>query len=177
MPRVLTKTKNRAGKDRACGKCARPILPGEKYRTWSFRYGGTRFRCDRPECAPRPSELTQSLMGSVYAAQESFEDQAAAGFETVADIVTAVEEVAEAAQEVCDQYREAAEPFGGAGEHAERADELESWISELEGFMPEEEPDDEEEAEGDEEAIEDLQQEAREKALTEAQELVNGCPL
>ena len=168
MPRVMTKTKNRAGKERACGKCRRPILPGEKYRTWSFRYGGTYFRCHRAECSPRPSELTQSLMSSVYAAQESFEDQASAGFESVEDVRTALQEVVDAATEVKEQYEQAAEPFGGAGEHQERADELESWIGELEGFYPDDEPED---------GTDEEKAEAIETARNEAQELVNGCPL
>jgi hypothetical protein len=205
MPRVMTKTKNRAGADRACGKCGEPIRPGEKYRTWSFRYGGTYFRCNRAACAPRASELTQSIIGEVYSAQEAFEDSVTAE-STVAEIKEAVEAVRDAAQEVADQYREAAEPFGGAGENGERADELEGWIGDLDGFYPDEEPDgvSEEAREAIEEKmradgfteedepewqsvlevrLEELGEDteaiaaAREAAFEEAQELVGGCPL
>lgn len=167
MPRVITKKKSSAGKPYACGKCRRPIEPGEDYRSWSFRYGGTYRRCFRPECAPRPSELTQSLMSSVYAAQEEFSD--GAPYETVADVVTAVEMVRDAAEEVREQYEAAAEPFGGQGEHQDRADELESWISDLESFSPEDDLDGED-------ALEDAAA-VVEAAFEEAEQLVGGCPL
>lgn len=154
MPRVIVKTKNRAGADRACGKCAAPILPGDKYRSWAFRFGGTYYRCSRPECAPRPSDLTQSLMGDVYAAIENAQDSMATT-ECVTDVKALVEEVTSAVEEVASAYREAAEAFGGAGENAERADELEGWQGDLESFDPSEEDD-----EFDEESIgRDLAQE------------------
>lgn len=170
MPRVFTRTKNRAGRERSCNRCGNKIEPGQKYRTWSFRYGGTYFRCtDCP--APRPSELTQSIMSEVYAAVENAEDQLP-GAESVADIRGLVEEVEQAAQEVADQYREAAEPFGGAGENAERADELEGWVSELQNFDPDEPDEPDEEDEEDDDAEDPL-----EDARNEATDLINGCPL
>jgi hypothetical protein len=126
MPRVQIKKKNRAGATRSCGRCQREIQPGEEYRSWSFRYGGTHYRCIRPECAPRRSELTQSLMGEVYDAIETAEAdiRGAESAEEISDALTTVSEVKE---DIASQYREAAEPFGGAGENAERADELEGW--------------------------------------------------
>ena len=80
MPRVTTRTKNRGGRDRHCGRCGEVIKPGEKYYTWAFRYGGSRFNCYRHH--PRQSELTQSKMSGVYAAIESAQDAIAAA-ETV----------------------------------------------------------------------------------------------
>lgn len=41
MPRVATRTKNKAGKPYDCDRCSEQIKPGEKYHEWSFRYGGT----------------------------------------------------------------------------------------------------------------------------------------
>lgn len=165
MPRVHTRTKSRRGAERRCGRCGEPILPGETYFTWSFRYGGQRFNCHRHR--PRQSELTQSLMGDVYAAIESAEDQLP-GCEVISDIAALVEEVAGAAREVADQYEQAAEPFGGQGENQDRADELGGWADDLESFQPDEPSEDDSDA---------VVAETLERARDEAQELLNGCPL
>jgi hypothetical protein len=141
VPRVLTRTKNKAGKPRNCSKCGERIEPGQGYYTWSFRYGGTYRRhvtCGRP----RQSELTQSKMSEVYRAVEDAETDLpeADSVEAVTELVQGVGAVA---QEVADEYREADEAFGGQGatEHAERADELEYWAQELEAWDPSDESD------------------------------------
>lgn len=142
MPRVSRKKKIKLGADRVCGRCGKKIEIGEHYLSWSFRYGGVRYRClDHP---PRPSDLTQSKLSAVYAAQEDAEDE-------IPQIVVedghsnedAIESVREVIQRVIDQiyetaeeYREAAEYFNGEGENAERADELEAWSGDLENFDP-----------------------------------------
>jgi hypothetical protein len=118
------------------------IEPGEPYFQYSFRYGGTHFRCK--DHRPRRSETTQSILGEVYAAIEVAEDDLP-GAEHVSDVVALVEGVAEIVDGVVDQYRSAAEHFGGGGSNAERADELEGWKDELESFDPEEEDGDEDE--------------------------------
>lgn len=158
MPRVTEKTKNRAGKDYTCGRCGKKIEPGERYLSWSFRYGGKHFRC--MEHRPRPSELTQSKMSSVYGAVESAEDEL--HNTEFSELPSLVEQVQEVAQEVADEYREAAEPFGGEGENAERADELEGWADELSSFTLTVEEDDEN---------------ALEEARAEVEEAIGGCPL
>jgi len=198
MPRVTEQKKSRAGAERKCGRCGKVIEPGEQYLSWSFRYGGTHFRC--LDHRPRPSELTQSKMAEVYAAIETAEDQLD-GCGDVEDIKNLIEEVAEAARSVADEYREAAEPFGGAGENADRADELEGYADELESFDPEEgevwsDEDHMDEAreragEGaepldviaalqeirDEWEEDDHDADAVESAKDEARELLGGCPL
>lgn len=168
MPRVITATKNHAGKARNCGRCGEPIIPGEKYRKWSFRYGGTHFRCGRTSCNPRPSELTQSKLSTVYAAQEDAHDTIGAAT-TVEDITGAVEAVAEAAREVADEYQEADEAFGGTGatEHAERASEMEGFAEELESWMPSTEGYDED----------DPPDHVVDAVREEAQEAIDNCPL
>jgi hypothetical protein len=158
VPRVIEKTKNRAGKERACGKCQEVIQPGDRYRQWSFRYGGTHYRCMKPGCRPRPSDLTQSKMATVYSAQEEAQDFFPKA-ETAEEIEEKVREVGEAAQEIAEEYREAAEPFGGEGENAERAEELEDWAGELSYWSP-----DDEEA-----PIEEIRE--------AAEEAIGECPL
>src|SRR4051812_45919680 len=99
MPRVNTQTKSARGATRHCARCGAEIKPGERYYSWSFRYGGTRYNCGRH--SPRPSELTQSLMSDVYAAQERASDSLLDA-ETIEDIKSFVEEVADAAREVAE---------------------------------------------------------------------------
>jgi hypothetical protein len=137
MPRVNTQTRSTRGRVRRCGRigCGREIQPGEKYYSFSFRYGGTQVRCI--DHYPKQSELTQSKLSELYAAVESAEDDMT-NADTVEDIVVAVQGVEEVARELAEEYQEAAEPFGGAGENAERAEALESYADELSNFSPEE---------------------------------------
>lgn len=148
MPRVKSQVKSTAGKERHCGRCGKKIEPGESYFKFSFRYGGTHYRCS--DHYPRQSELTQSKMSEVYAAIEAAEDSLP-GVEALDDIRSEVEQVGEVARQVVDEYREADEAFGGQGatQSAEMADELEGWAEELESWEP-----DVEEAEVDEDEIE-----------------------
>lgn len=143
MPRVNSQKKSNRGGDRICGRCGKKIQVGERFYWWKFRYGGKQIRCW--EHPPKPSELTQSKMSTVYAAMED----ASENLGTLDEIKDAIQQLAESAREVVDEYREAAEHFGGQGENAERADELEGWVEELEQF----EPEDPEEPEFDEDTV------------------------
>jgi hypothetical protein len=140
MPRVNIVRKAR--KARRCGRCGDTINPGEGYRYWSFRFGGTYIRCMKSECSPRPSDLTQSKMADAYSAQESAQDELnklRADDPGDQDTVTSVVETfAESVRSVADEYREADEAIGGGGytESGERADALETVADELEGFSP-----------------------------------------
>jgi hypothetical protein len=55
MARLFSKTKSKAGKTYTCSKCGKPIVPGDKYVEWSFRYGGT-YRRHAATCYPEPWE-------------------------------------------------------------------------------------------------------------------------
>lgn len=139
MAAVKTQKKSSRG-EYHCGNinCGRKIEPGEMYFKYSFRYGGTHYRCKNHY--PKRSELTQSKLADVYAAIEDAEDLINSA-DNVQDIVSAVEAVASQAQETAYEYQEAAENFGGQGENAERADELEAFAGDLESFNPEDEKD------------------------------------
>lgn len=121
-----------------CDKCGETIEPGTKRYTWAFRYGGTYNRHEA--CgAPRPSELTQGMVGTLYAAQESVQDAMSFDGSTVdefdswkSDVASALTDAAEAAREQGGEYESAAEHFGGEGENAERAQACESWAESLE---------------------------------------------
>lgn len=63
MPRVTTVEKARKDQGK-CSKCGDLILAGHKYKWWAFMVGGRGGpkikRCGKPECAPKPQDLTQS---------------------------------------------------------------------------------------------------------------------
>lgn len=197
MPRVVERVKSARGQKRTCGRCGAEIAPGQKYLQWSFRYGGTHYRCG--EHRPRRSELTQSKMSAVYSAIE-FAEAELPNLTTVEDVRQLVHDVAETVEDVVQEYRDAAEPFGGQGENAERADELEGWQEELESFEPDEADaddvgDDVEAAllreghrshdedwealrkERVEAAASERESEAADEAREAAQDLLSGCPL
>lgn len=121
-----------------CDKCDETIEPGTKRYTWAFRYGGTYNR--HQACgAPRPSELTQGMVGGLYAAQESVEDAMSFDGSTVdefdswkSDVAQALNDAAETAREMQGSYEEAAEPFGGQGPSQERAEACDAWAETLE---------------------------------------------
>jgi len=73
-----------------CSKCGTDIISGAPYVWWKFRYGGRRVRCTKPECQPKPSDLTQSeYLSTVYEWQErTFE------FDCREDVESAKEEMA-----------------------------------------------------------------------------------
>lgn len=140
MPRVFSKTKSTRGKQYTCVKCAKPIVAGERYHEWSFRFGGDRRQ--HAACGyPKQSQLTQSKMSSVYAAIESAEESINSAT-TVEDVKSALDTCAEEVRQVADEYREAAEAMGAAGEGSiseERADALNDFADELENVdLPEE---------------------------------------
>ena len=74
MPRI-TIVKAAQKNQGECGKCGAKIKKGDGYKWWKFRYGGRRVRCLKPECAPKPSDLTQSeFYGTLYGIQEPVEE-------------------------------------------------------------------------------------------------------
>lgn len=167
MPRVHKKTKNRGGKtgEYRCVRCPDPIVSGETYFEWSFRYGGT-HRQHTKHGSPRQSQLTQSKMSGVYAEVEAVEDLLGEDTYELDDLTGAIDNLASTVDEVAEEYRDAAEHFGGEGEQAERASELDDFSSTLGQFSP-----DEFDAEG-EESLEDW----RERIKAEAEEALGECP-
>lgn len=136
MPRVTSHKKNsggRAGKaEYACCRCSDPIIAGDQFYAWSFRYGGT-YRQHAKHGYPRQSQLTQARIGEVYAAIESVEDLIGGEGEwDYDDAAAGIEDAGSVAREIADEARSTAdEYFGGGGPHAERADELEGIADEL----------------------------------------------
>jgi hypothetical protein len=141
MPRVYTKTKNRGGKklSYSCSRCPEPILPGQTYHEWSFRYG-PKMRQHTQHGLPRRSQLTMSKMSGVYAAVEEVEDLISAEEFEIEAAKSAMEDAASTIREVASEYEEAAEPFGYSGENQERYEALDGWADEFENFdLPERE--------------------------------------
>lgn len=126
MPRVNHVTKARKSPG-SCGKCHVTINPGNPYKWIKFRYGGKVIRCG--SCVFRPSDLTQSKLSQVYAAQESIEDYLDGWGGDLDDLRSEVDSAAEQIREVAQEYEDAADAMGEAGEqHRENADELNGWV-------------------------------------------------
>lgn len=182
MPKVVTKTRSRGGNKEYRCKCGEVIKPGQKYYTWSFRYGGTHYR--HVNCgAPKRSELTQSKMATVYEAVEDAEllidtwdamDDTPPDRDELTDYLSTVIEVA---NDVAAEYREADEQFGGAGstESAEKADELEAFAEELQTITFDDPPE-KDEFEGDEDGYNDAVSEWVSECRSTAQEALTACP-
>lgn len=175
MPRVKSKTKNKAGKPYPCDRCDKKIRAKEPYYEWSFRHGGT-HRQHLSHGYPRQSQLTESKMSSAYAAIEAAED-AIGDAEDVDAIRTALEDcgneietVAQDYQDGIDNMPESLQQGGTAQESADKIeslnsfkDELESTASGLEDF------DEDEPEEPKEEAANTPEQFAREHEEWEAE--------
>lgn len=150
MPRVTTVKKAQKAQG-TCGKCGAKIKKGDSYRWWKFRFGGRRVRCAKPECTPKPSDLTQSAFyGTLYSIEESVTD-AIADFEgggepdALADALRqAAEELRELGEECTSnrdnmpeglQDSETGELLQNRADECEsKADELESAADEVEGL-------------------------------------------
>jgi hypothetical protein len=131
-----------------CTKCGDEIPAGSQYRYFKpgFRGRAKVRRCMKPECTPRRSELDNSQMADVFAAQEDAEtdlnalewDDAIEYGDRVTEIEEILKNVAESAQEVADQYEESIQnmPALENGDVGERLNALTDWISALEAWCP-----------------------------------------
>lgn len=144
MPRVNTKTKNKGGKTGtySCGACQEPIVAGEQYYEWSFRYGGT-HRQHTTHGPIKQSQLTRSKMSEAYAAIESAEEYVASA-ESKDDIESALQDCASEIDSVKGEYEESLENMGEGlsqgstgQEIQEKVEALEAFKDELESFSPE----------------------------------------
>lgn len=144
MARVKTIKKARKSPGK-CATCGRVIEAGESYYSWAFRYGGKHCGCSSH--FPKPSQLTQSKMGTALAALEDAQDNldgwgdrpdeklplSLENMPSEEDLKPILDDAASQLNDVASEYREAAEAMGGAGaENEERADTLETAASELE---------------------------------------------
>lgn len=136
----------KARKDQGfCLGCRKPILAGDSYSWIEFRFGGRRVKC--ASCRFRPSEMTQSHLSNVYAAQESFEDFVKTWEGTdLEDLTAEVENDIDVIRDVAEEYRNAAEAIREVADNSiaeqneENADQLSDWCDELERAMDELEP-------------------------------------
>lgn len=170
MPQVQERTKSNKG-TATCNKCRKPIIAGEKYYKWAFRYGPKNTRhvaCGRP----RQSELTQSKMSGVYAAVEAAEDAIAIATEA-ADIASALTDAAQGISDVKSEYEDSLSNMpdglqqGDIGQQIqEKIDELDNFVSTLESAASDIESDEKDEEEDDVDWLEGLKQQASD-ALSE----------
>src|SRR3990167_6691124 len=148
MPRVMIVKKAQKAQGE-CGKCNAKIKKGDGYKWWKFRFGGRHVRCLKTECAPRPSDLTQSeFYGTLYGIEESLgtaiEDFRNGG--EPADLAGTLNELAEELRQLGSECQDKLDNMpeglqqGDTGQLLEnraqecesKADELESAASEIE---------------------------------------------
>lgn len=135
MPRVNTKTKNKAGKPYNCARCSEPIKPGEKYHEWSFRYGGT-HRQHEKHGHPRASQLTQSKMSGAYAAIEDAQDgiEAARKAGDASGVPELLRSCATEIESVRDEYQESFDNMGDNFQNGSPGEEINEKIDALTEF-------------------------------------------
>ena len=176
MPRVSRhKSQGRSAEPMRCERCSQPIAKGEEYFQWAIKRqrGGVVKRQHVSHGSPRPSQLTESVMGQVYAAQESAQD-AIDGAGVPSDCKDALEELKSEIESIRDEFQSNLDNMpeglqqGDTGQLIqERIEGLEEYESELESASGEIEDDPEDSEEGDEEAataVEDALQAAKDRA-------------
>lgn len=107
MPRVNTVKKARKSPG-TCGKCGCKIEEGQPYKHWSFRItsgksyiSSKRIRCMKSDCAPKPSDLTQSeFWGSV----NDIKDEGFPG-DSFSDLQSARDDIAGRLNELADEQQ------------------------------------------------------------------------
>lgn len=173
MPKVITIKRKAAGhRVYICQVCGEPVQPGEVYHTWKFNRGARYWQ--HKKCGfPKRSMLTNSKMGTVYDAVDSFDVSAVESTDEIKELLA---QVAEAARSVAEEYGESADtiedswPSGTPVSEACRAtsEELHSYADTLENWEPSQEKPEMDEADGDEqeynETVEDWLQHMRDEA-------------
>ena len=132
MPRVVTKKKSSRGAAYRCDVCPNPIVAGEQYHEWSFRYGGT-HRQHASHGHPKPSQLTQSKMSGVYMAVEAAEADIAAA-EDVQGLRDALQACADAVREVAGEYEESIQNMPEGLQQGPKAEEMQEKVDGLNDF-------------------------------------------
>lgn len=134
MPKVTRKKKIRGrtkGDEYRCNGCSEPITPGQFYFQWAFRYGGI-YRRHVEHGYPKPSMLTQSKLGEVYAGIEDVEDVLASETFEGSDVTDALANLASVCTDIASEYEAAAEPFGGQGPNQEYAEQVQEFGDDVE---------------------------------------------
>jgi uncharacterized protein YukE len=136
MPSKVTRVKAARKPGQVCGNCREPIQVGQPYQHWSFRYGGTRKRCMKPECAPQVWELeSNSKRSALLQADSLYHD--AHGADTPRAAADALEECIGLVEGAAEEFASAVDGWTGTGlENSEQydafsnaQDELERWCS------------------------------------------------
>jgi hypothetical protein len=173
-----------------CGKCGVEIKVGDPYKWVKVKrtYGGvTYYRC--ASCPRwRQSELSNSKMSGVYAAQERCDDEV---YEctSVGELESLRDELAEEIRNVGEEYGESADNmedgFGHetyqSAELREKAEALDGWADEIESTDFDEFDEDEVDGDEDDETREDDIETARDEWIEEQRDklssIIQECPV
>lgn len=163
MPRVYTKTAKASKKDRSCTGCREQVEPGQRFYSWTRRFGRTgREYFRHVGCGyPRPTELSSRKTAQIEEAiadarptLDGFVDVEGLAIEWTPDEAMSVEvdyselssvldDIAGVANEVAAEYTESHDNLpenfqqGSTGQAMEDvASELEDWASSMDGWSP-----------------------------------------
>ena len=138
MPRVNRVTKARKSQGK-CSKCGCEIKAGDPYLYWAFMLGGRGGpkikRCAKPECAPKPKDLTRSeFWQALYGLQEEkWEADTIEDLESIKDdVVNQLQELLDSTQEKFDNMPEGLQQGDSGNTLQERIDAVQGAIDELE---------------------------------------------
>lgn len=140
MPKVIRVAAAR--KDAGnCSACGAPIKAGDPYVWFQFRFQAKTVQCAKPQCAPKPADLTRSeYQRAIYALHENAFDGS-----TLDDLITqregavsALEELRDETQEKLDNMPEGLQQGDTGQLLQERIDALESALADLENVEMEE---------------------------------------
>lgn len=119
MARIKTQKKSARGQDIKCGRCHADINPGDEYRKVGLKTGPrssvTKYRCMKPACGFRSSELTTSRMSAVYELNERLDDACSTlrakgdtlTLKDVEEFKSEVESIRDDAQTQAEEFQEA----------------------------------------------------------------------
>lgn len=163
------------------------INKGDTYYWWKFRYGGKHVS----KTYPRASQLTQSKLSGVYAAEESAQDeineirnrkpaegQEKSDFlnEVIEDLKSALEQCAESIREVAQEYTESADNMeSGFGHETSSSEEVREKASELESYADDIESNANSEVDGYDPAEDE--EDWLDNLCNNAEGCIGGCPI
>lgn len=154
MPRVAIRTRSKGGhKEYRCSGCGKNVEPGEKFYTWSRRFGRSgqtyyqHVACGYPRATQLSSRKTAAIEDAINDAQKAisewsfdyeltfaeFKEGGSIEIETD-DIDSIIEDVASEAQSVGEEYESGADNMPESLQYGQQAEAMREVASELEDW-------------------------------------------
>lgn len=135
MPKVTQVKKARTDRG-PCSKCGCEIKKGDAYLYWAFAFRPETRRCAKPECRPKPQDLTQSefTIAVLNLQEETFDGDTIEDLESAKDdMVSDLEALRDEQEEKKGNMPEGLQESSTGELLQERYDSLDECINTLEG--------------------------------------------